>query len=115
MDLEKIASVAHEINRAYCEATGDSSQVPWSEAPDWQRTSAINGVRFHLENPDSSPSASHENWLAEKRADGWRWGSQKNVELKTHPCFVPYEELPIVQQVKDHLFIAVVRSLQEEL
>ena len=25
---------------------------------------------------------------------GWKYGEQRNDELKTHPCLVPYEELP---------------------
>lgn len=25
---------------------------------------------------------------------GWTYGEQRNDELKTHPCLVPYEELP---------------------
>ena len=34
---------ATEINRAYCAALGDTSQLPWDQAPEWQRQSAING------------------------------------------------------------------------
>lgn len=108
---EEIAKVAHEVNRAYCESLGDKSQLKWEDAPEWQRKSAINGVEFHLENPNSKPSDSHENWLAEKRADGWKYGPVKDPEKKEHPCFIPYDGLPKEQQVKDHLFIAVVRAM----
>src|SRR5690606_2187974 len=48
---EALACVAHEINRAYCTALGDDSPPPWDEAPEWQRVSALEGVRFHLGNP----------------------------------------------------------------
>lgn len=44
---EDIAKVCHEANRAYCAGIGDHSQKSWEESPDWQRTSAINGVKFH--------------------------------------------------------------------
>ena len=44
----QIASICHEANRAYCLSIGDESQPEWATAPDWQRVSAINGVRFHL-------------------------------------------------------------------
>lgn len=106
-----IAKVAHEINRAYCEALGDTSQPTWEQAPNWQRDSAINGVRFHLENPNASPSHSHESWLAEKAATGWKYGPVKDPEAKEHPCFVPYDELPVEQRAKDYLFRAVVHVL----
>ncbi len=47
MRYERIARVAHEVNRAYCEACGDYSNVRWEEAPEWQQTSAIEGVKAH--------------------------------------------------------------------
>jgi len=111
MNVEAIARVCHEANRAYCESLGDASQQPWEQAPDWQRTSAINGVQFALDHPDAKPSDSHESWLAEKRATGWKFGPVKDPEKKEHPCFVPYADLPPSQRAKDMLFLAVVRAL----
>ena len=111
MTDEEIARVAHEVNRAYCAATDDPTHMPWEIAPDWQKQSAINGVRFHRENPGSSPAASHENWLAEKMREGWTYGPVKDPVKREHPCFLPYDRLPEAQRVKDYLFIAVVRSL----
>lgn len=112
MKIEAIARVCHELNRAYCIALGDYSQDSWEVAPDWQRKSAINGVTFHLENPNAGPSASHDSWLEEKRADGWKYGPKKDPVARTHPCFVPFEELPIEQQLKDKLFSQTVEALR---
>ena len=111
MRTEDIARVAHEINRAYCAGIGDASQLSWEGAPDWQKASAISGVIAHLSG-QLSPEQSHENWLAQKTAEGWTYGPVKNVELKQHPCFVPYNELPQEQRVKDYLFKAVVETLR---
>lgn len=111
MNNENIARIAHEVNRAYCTAIGDNSQPKWEDAPGWQRSSALAGVEFHIDNPDASPSASHDSWLAVKKAEGWVYGEVKSPEAKTHPCFRPFEELPLEQQVKDHLFRAVVHAL----
>lgn len=36
----------------------------------------------------------HEVWAETRISQGWRYGKQRNDELKTHPCLVPYEELP---------------------
>lgn len=44
MTPEQIARVVHEVNRAYCEALGDTSQPKWEDAPQWQRDSAMLGV-----------------------------------------------------------------------
>lgn len=108
---EDVARVAHEANRAYCAALGDVSQSAWDLAPDWQRQSAIAGVAFHAANPDASPAASHESWLAEKERDGWKYGEVKDPEKKEHPCFVPYDQLPAEQRAKDYIFSAVCRNL----
>lgn len=115
--VEQIARIAHETNRAYCESIGDTSQPRWEDAPQWQRSSAIKGVQFHLDahaRGEVPPaSASHDSWLEEKRADGWTYGPVKNPDAKQHPCFVPYDELPIEQRLKDYLFGAVVRAFVE--
>ena len=115
MQKVDIAQVAHNLNKAYCECIGDFTQAPWEHAPGWQKASALNGVTFHLDNPDASPSASHESWLAEKKADGWKYGEIKNSVTKEHPCFVPYEELPVEQRAKDYIFKEVVHSLKRFL
>lgn len=110
MTNEQIARITHEVNRAYCQSIGDDSQVAWDEAPDWQRSSAMNGVDGIRAGVITKPEESHESWLAEKAATGWKYGPVKNSETKEHPCFVPYNELPPAQRVKDALFFAVVRA-----
>ena len=111
-NIKQIAKLCHNVNKAYCESLGDVSQPDWDYAPEWQRESAKKGVMFHKENPDAGPAASHESWLAEKKAAGWVYGAVKNPDATppTHPCFTEYENLPKEQQAKDALFIAVVRS-----
>ena len=108
---ELIAKIVHNVNRAYCQATGDLSQPSWEEVPEWQKSSAITGVKFHLEN-DRTPEESHNSWLRQKEEEGWKYGAVKDAEKKEHPCFVPYEELPKEQQAKDYLFKAVVDSFK---
>ena len=36
----------------------------------------------------------HEVWAETRISQGWTYGEQRNDEMKTHPCLVPYEELP---------------------
>ena len=36
----------------------------------------------------------HEVWAKTRIDQGWTYGEQRNDELKTHPCLIPYEELP---------------------
>lgn len=90
---------------------GDTSQPRWEDAPDWQKESAIAGVIGILEGRITNPEQSHESWMAQKVADGWTFGEVKDPTAKTHPCMVPYSELPPSQQAKDGVFHAIVRAL----
>lgn len=112
MTVVQIAQVCHEANKAYCESIGDFTQHGWHDAEGWQRQSAITGVNFILENPDAPDSSTHDSWLAEKKSDGWKYGPVKNAATKEHPCFVPYDQLPVQEQKKDALFKAVVNALK---
>ncbi len=108
---EQIAQVTHAANKAYCEALGDFSQQDWSEAPQWQRDSAIAGVAAKRADPAMTPEKQHESWFAHKVADGWVYGETKDAEAKTHPCMVPYDQLPAAQRAKDHIFGAIVTAM----
>lgn len=109
--IELIAKVCHDANRSYCQTIGDNSQLTWEDAPEWQKESAIKGAMFCRENPDAPPSANHESWLAVKEAEGWVYGEVKDPEKKTHPCMLPYGELPTEQRKKDALFKAIVAAI----
>lgn len=112
MTIDDIAKVCHEANRAYCETLGDKSQPSWENAPDWQKTSARNGVKFHLEHFGATQDMSHNNWLKEKEKEGWKYGPVKDPVKKEHPCFVPYNRLPVEQQAKDGLFARIVTAFR---
>jgi RyR domain len=103
------ARAAHEVNRTYCRLLGDVSQVAWEDAPEWQRRSAIKGALGVLFE-GNGPRESHASWLAEKQREGWVYGAEKDAVQKTHPCMVPYDELPPSQMAKDAIFTAVVRG-----
>jgi len=109
--IEAMAKVCHEANRAYCMSQGDGSQVTWSKAGVWQRKSAIAGVVFVLDNLKATPEEIHESWIGQKVKDGWTLGPIKDGAKKTHPCLVPYGQLPESQRKKDHLFRAIVLAL----
>jgi len=112
MNAVDIARVCHEVNRAYCAALGDHSQLAWEDAPDWQKGSALMGVNLHIENPDAGPEASHASWMAQKIAEGWKYGAFKDPENKLHHCIVPFDKLPVEQQAKDFIFRGVVHALK---
>ena len=110
LNQEEIARVCHEVNRAYCQSLGDNSQPKWEDAPEWQRASARMGVDLHCMG-DFGPEASHLSWMKQKLEENWVYGEVKDPEAKTHPCLVPFEQLPREQQAKDFIFRGVVHAL----
>lgn len=113
MKIALIATIAHGINLAYSASLGDHSHSPWEETPEELKKSIEYGVKMHLENPETTPEQSHESWLAQKEIDGWVYGEVKDLENKTHPCILPYDQLPAEQKTKDYLFKAVVTLLRD--
>lgn len=111
-DISKIALMCHQANKGWCELNGDFSQKDWAEAEEWQRESAIAGVTFRLAHPSAGKDAQHNAWMHDKVSKGWVFGEVKDAEKKTHPCIVPFEQLPEFQKKKDALFCAIVDSLK---
>jgi hypothetical protein len=112
MTREDIAKICQQANKALCESYGDFSQKDWETAPDWQRESVLKGVDLHIKNPGLHPEDSHNSWMNEKLTKGWKYGPTKDEKTKTHPCMVPFANLPKNQQAKDHLFLHIVRALR---
>lgn len=108
INKESVAKLCHEVTRLFCEMTGDVPLVPWDQAPDWQKASAIAGVDFHVNNTATTPRDSHMSWLKQKQEDGWKFGPIKDADKKEHPCFCSYDNLPWYQQLKDYLFTSIV-------
>lgn len=115
LPIEMIAAICHEANRRLCTVIGDASQEPWETAPGWARESAWDGVVKILDGRVNEPRDSHASWMAHKLAEGWKYGEIKNPEAKEHPCLVPFDELPIAQQLKDYVFFGIVCALSEEV
>lgn len=90
----------HEANKEIQQQTGEF--IP--QLSEHLTKSILDGVYFVLDNPNCTPEQQHNNWVHFKRADGWRYGQTKDFERKEHPCLVPYNELPEIQQRKDSVF-----------
>jgi hypothetical protein len=111
VDPDIIARVVHEANRALQHALGDPVPSPdYDHAPDWQAVSLREGVAAALHG--IGPQELHEQWMGDKFANGWTYGPEKDPVAKTHPCLVPYDELPTEQRAKNDLFLAIVEALR---
>lgn len=113
-EIETVARLVHEVNRAVCLVNGDDIAPPWESAPDWMKESSINGVKNVANNPlYVDARTNHDNWMKHKLLAGWRYGEKKDAEAKTHPCLLPFHALPASQQIKDDIFLAVVNAWKQ--
>lgn len=43
----------------------------------------------------------HDTWAAQRFADGWQYGPERNDQEKLHPCLVPYKDLSETEKEYD--------------
>ena len=108
--VDAICEIAHETIRAFQEANGEQAAPAWDDVPAWMVDSTKDSVLKYMLDPKASPEEAHEVWMHQKREAGWVHGPMKDENKKTHPSMIPYDQLPLNEKVKDHLFLAVVRA-----
>jgi len=79
----------------------------------------IETIDFNMKNYDGiwdckSPEENHNNWSRNKLEDGWRYGKVKDLKKKTHPCLVPYRDLPFEEIIKDIIAQKIVDFYKSE-
>lgn len=109
-DLAVIGEMCHELVRAVQKANGEDVVYPhWEDAEQWMRDSSIDMVRSVMDGQSSEQI--HERWMAQRLAEGWRYGPVKDLTAKTNPNLVPYLDLPVRQWVKDRLVRAMIQAV----
>lgn len=110
MTDEQVASVVHAANCAIQALDGDECpSPPWESLDPQTRALTVRGVR--LARLGMTPERLHEAWCDGKRAQGWVHGESKDPVARTHPCMIPYADLPEHQRAKDRLLSVITREL----
>ena len=107
--VELAAMTAHNVNNALRAGLGETVKPAWQDCLPSFRKTVMQGVLGVIQG--NGPEKSHESWTAAKAALGWTYGPVENEALKTHPCMVPYAQLPDAQKQKDTIFIATVKAV----
>jgi ryanodine receptor 2 len=45
----------------------------------------------------------HDMWAAQRIAEGWSYGPERDDRKKLHPCLVPYDQLPESEKEYDRI------------
>jgi hypothetical protein len=102
--LYEIAKIAHEMNNAVVLSYNPNEPVTaWESLDESSQLPLVEAVIFYLNNPDVTPEASHNQWLAKMTE------THGKVE---GPLGVLYHQLSQVQRTKDAVFKAIVESLR---
>jgi hypothetical protein len=107
---EQIARVIHAANAVLQDLQRDPApSQPWDSESEEVRQNVILGVQNAR--LGMTPEQHHQAWVDDKISHGWRYGAEKDSERKTHPCLLPYDQLPEYQRAKNVMFINIVRAL----
>lgn len=99
-DYVRLASLVNAMNKAYCQwLSGQAPQMTHEE-----KASSIEGLEKIYRKGFFHPRDLHDSWMGRKLRLGWRFGESKSEEDKTHPCLLPFSDLPAEEQFKDLLF-----------
>lgn len=109
-----IAKVCHQANQAFRSALGQDPGPDWTQCTSEQQHTTMVGVEAVLDDNRISAADLHQSWVDDLTAKGWVHGPVKDMALKTHPCLVPYHELPPYERYKDKLFASIVKALAYE-
>ena len=106
------ASVAYETVRKWGEVIKDpQGKVAWNLLPESEKDGYAKAVGYRIENPETTEVDMHNKWSADKFEAGWTYGEKLDFVKKTHPNLVPFEDLPVDQQMKDKLFLNVIDAI----
>lgn len=64
-------------------------------------TSSIELPAEIMEIQEKLAKNTHDTWAAQRFADGWQYGPERNDQEKLHPCLVPYEDLSETEKEYD--------------
>jgi voltage-gated potassium channel Kch len=65
-------------------------------------------VEFSDEEVEFLAMEEHGRWCDHKVTEGWRYGERKDARGRTHPCLVPWSELPEDEREKDREFVRTI-------
>ena len=80
--------------------------------------SLMKGTEYVLNNPSTTAEENHNIWMEAKKTQGYTYGEVLDVEKKTHPSMIPFENLSDVEKRKDEMDVLMVKlanQLFEEL
>jgi hypothetical protein len=112
--IEHLCYCAHQVHRTYISFLGENLEPTWGNMSPDTKASLRDAVGAVIDGT-TDPKALHERWLRYRKANGWKLGKARDKRAKVDPFLVAWEELPLWQQTKAKLIIAVVLAIDSTL
>ena len=90
------AIMAYNHVKYHCDSIDQPSEPVkeyWHHALQEQQDMMIKTVIFIFKNPNATLSEIHNNWMDNKKADGWIFGTWYDWERQITPKLIPYHQL----------------------
>jgi len=125
---EQLARQVHDTYLATVQDPGAPASQPWDKLPERYRESSrlqVHSFVFKLaclgysldtaianvevlqatveSKAEAMAEAEHNRWTAEKKLQGWTYGSCRDDSAKTHPSLIAYADLPEHEKEKDRV------------
>ena len=75
--------------------------------------SLMKGTEYVLNNPSTTAEENHNIWMEAKKTQEYTYGEVLDVEKKTHPSMIPFENLSNVEKRKDEMDVLMVKLANE--
>lgn len=108
--VEDAARICHSAIMAISSCIGEPC-IGYDSLGESVRAGIRETIHLVLRDPRTTAEMLHVKWMTDRISEGWQYGPSKSYTSMQHPCLVPYSELPLIQKVKDSIFISVVESL----
>lgn len=107
--LYLLAEACHEAVKIVSEQILSEDKKEWKLISSEDKSRLINAIRRTIDEKITDPAVAHGNWIVDMEKDGWKQGEEFSNENKTHPCMVPYDQLPTGQQTKDYIYLSILK------
>ncbi len=104
-----LAEACHEATKVISEQILSEEKKEWKLIDSATKARLINAVQRAIDKKITDPSVAHADWMADMVKQGWVYGEKLDETEKTHPCLVPYDQLPTGQQTKDHIYLSILK------
>lgn len=107
--IERRALFVYEAARLQAEAVeAPVVPEPWHKRDEAFRRQFLDVIEMMC-GPDRKrdPVQLHDDWVLAYEKMGWTYGPERDPVARTHPDMVPFEQLGVLEQAKDAVFIAL--------